>query len=48
MAVFTYHLGSDREHAENLRQYAKRTGLLPSGAIVDGDPSKFCQVLNQP
>nr|WP_315229225.1 glycerophosphodiester phosphodiesterase family protein [uncultured Limnohabitans sp.] len=48
MAVFTYHLGSDREHADNLRLYAKRTGLLPSGAIVDGDPSKFCQVLRQP
>ncbi len=45
LSVFTYHLGNDREHAQALRSQAMRTGLLPTGAIIDGDPSAFCQTI---
>jgi len=44
MAVVTYHLGqgSDRDHARMIRDARARTGLLPSGAVIDGDPVQFC------
>ena len=45
VAVFTYSLNSDREHAEGLRKTALRTRLLPSGAIIDGAPDQFCASL---
>jgi glycerophosphoryl diester phosphodiesterase len=45
VAVFTYSLNSDREHAEGLRKAALRTRLLPSGAIIDGAPDQFCSSL---
>jgi glycerophosphoryl diester phosphodiesterase len=48
LPVFSYHLGSDREHAEALKAYASRSGLWPSGAIIDGAPSAFCSLLGKP
>ncbi len=46
--VFTYHLGPDREHATALRRQARGSGLLPTGAIIDGTPAAFCDQLGQP
>jgi glycerophosphoryl diester phosphodiesterase len=43
--VFTYHLGADKKHAETLRATARRTGLLPSGAIINGSASVFCDLI---
>jgi glycerophosphoryl diester phosphodiesterase len=43
--VFTYSLGSERDHAEALRTTARRTGLLPSGAIIDGAAGAFCDMI---
>lgn len=48
MPVFTYHLGPDRQHAEALRAQARRSGLLPTGAIIDGLPAAFCELLGKP
>ena len=48
LSVFTYHLGPDREHADALKAYARRSGLLPSGAIIDGKPAEFCSLLSKP
>lgn len=48
MAVFSYHLGPDREHVNALKAYSRRTGLLPSGAIIDSNPSDFCNLLGRP
>lgn len=48
MPVFTYHLGPDRQHAEALRAQARRSGLLPTGAIIDGAPAAFCDLLGKP
>ena len=45
--VFTYSLGSEREHADALRTTARRTGLLPSGAIIDGAPGAFCEMIGK-
>lgn len=45
IAVFTYALRGDREHAEALRSTAERSKLLPSGAIIDGAPEQFCSSL---
>lgn len=42
MPVFTYSLRGDREHAQDLRRLLRDRGLLPSGAIIDGDPASFC------
>lgn len=42
MPVFTYSLRGDREHAQELRRLLRERGLLPSGAIIDGDPAGFC------
>lgn len=44
--VFTYHLGPDRVHAEALRTQARKSGLLPSGAIIDGGPKEFCSAVS--
>lgn len=47
MPVFTYSLRGDREHAQDLRRILRERGLLPTGAIIDGDPASFCaQVSN--
>jgi glycerophosphoryl diester phosphodiesterase len=46
--VFTYHLGADQEHAAALRTAARRGGLLPSGAIVNGTATAFCDLLSRP
>ena len=48
IAVFSYHLGTDREHAEALRAGARRSGLWPSGAIIDGSAGAFCELLACP
>ena len=42
MPVFTYSLRGDREHAQDLRRLLRERGLLPTGAIIDGDPASFC------
>lgn len=42
MPVFTYSLRGDREHAQDLRRLLRERGMLPSGAIIDGDPASFC------
>lgn len=46
--VFTYHLGHDAEHARALRDARRLTGLLPSGAIIDGQPAAFCDGVSAP
>ncbi len=46
--VFTYHLGPDAEHARALRDARRLTGLLPSGAIIDGQPAAFCDGVSAP
>ena len=43
--VFTYHLGTDREHVLALQQTASRTGLWPSGAAITGSATDFCEQL---
>jgi glycerophosphoryl diester phosphodiesterase len=48
MSVFSYHLGPDREHVASLKAYARKSGLLPSGAIIDGKPDEFCNLLDKP
>lgn len=44
LPVVTYHLGEggDRNHASTIRDTRARTGLIPSGAVIDGDPAEFC------
>lgn len=44
LPVVTYHLGEggDRDHARTIRDTRMRTGLIPSGAIIDGEPLEFC------
>jgi len=46
MPVFTYHLGADREHAQALQAARRQGGLLPSGAIIDGDAGQFCRMVS--
>lgn len=46
--VFTYFLGSDKAHAQALAAARKQEGLLPSGAIINGQPDAFCRDLNTP
>lgn len=46
MPVFTYSLGNDQEHATALRQYARRSGMLPSGAVIDTTAERFCAMLS--
>lgn len=46
--VFTYHLGPDKAHAEALRTQARNSGLLPSGAIIDGEAKAFCAMVTPP
>ncbi len=43
--VFTYHSGGDRDLAQALRYQARRTGLLPSGVVINGSASAFCALL---
>lgn len=42
--VVTYHLGTggDFDHARMIRDTRARTGFIPSGAVIDGDPAEFC------
>lgn len=42
MPVFTYSLRGDADHAESLRRLLRERRMLPSGAIIDGDPRSFC------
>ncbi len=42
IAVFTYNLIGDREHLRDLRATRQRTGMWPSGAIIDGATNNFC------
>ncbi len=42
MPVFTYSLRGDREHAQDLRRLLRERGKLPTGAIIDGEPTSFC------
>lgn len=46
--VFTYFLGSDKVHAEALAATRRQEGLLPSGAIINGQPEAFCRDLRTP
>lgn len=46
VSVFTYHFGSDREHAEALRKSAQSAGFWPTGAIIDADANSFCEDLS--
>lgn len=46
--VFTYDLGSDKAHAQALLAARRQSGLLPSGAIINGQPDAFCQLLSTP
>jgi glycerophosphoryl diester phosphodiesterase len=48
IAVFTYNLDNDREHAQALRAARRQGDLLPSGAIINGQPDAFCQLLSTP
>jgi glycerophosphoryl diester phosphodiesterase len=43
--VLTYSLNGDGEHARILKAQMLRSNFLPSGAIIDGDPSSFCKAL---
>lgn len=45
IAVFTYNLIGDREHLRDLRATRQRTGMWPSGAIIDGAANNFCSEL---
>lgn len=45
--VFTYSFSSDQQHARLIRTYALRTGFLPSGAIIDDSPEKFCNTVGE-
>lgn len=45
MPIFTYHLGQDADQASALKAMARRTGLWPSGAIINGLPKEFCRQL---
>lgn len=47
MPIFTYAVDGDGKHADVLAFVAKKTGLLPSGAIIDGNPSAFCADLTK-
>jgi glycerophosphoryl diester phosphodiesterase len=42
IAVFTYNLMGDREHLRDLRTVRQRSGMWPSGAIIDGTSNAFC------
>ena len=44
--VFTYDLTSDKEHAQALLAAKRQSGLLPSGAIINGRPDAFCQLMS--
>jgi len=46
--VFSYSLGDDREHARQLTELRKQSGLLPSGAIINGQADTFCTFLGTP
>ena len=46
--VFTYDLTSDKEHAQALLAAKRQSGLLPSGAIINGRPDAFCQLMSAP
>lgn len=48
MPVFTHHMGPDSEHFRALRDARRRTGLLPTGAVIDGQPTVFCDGVNLP
>lgn len=43
--VFTYHLGSDKDHAQALLRAKRQVGLLPSGAIINEQPDLFCNMV---
>lgn len=45
--IFTYHLGTDKEHVQALIASKRRTGLLPSGAIINETPDAFCNMLSK-
>lgn len=47
IAVFTYNLIGDREHLRDLRVTRQRTGMWPSGAIIDGSSVAFCGELTR-
>ena len=48
MPVFTYHLGADRDHAQALQAARRQSGLLPSGAVIDGPAAPFCRMVSAP
>jgi len=45
VSVFTYSVNGDKQHADVLAFMAKKSGYLPSGAIIDGTPASFCSQL---
>jgi glycerophosphoryl diester phosphodiesterase len=41
--VFSYYtVGADKEHASRLSAIARQARLIPTGAIIDGNPDLFC------
>lgn len=47
MPVFTYSVEGDDKHADVLAFMARKTGFLPSGAIIDGMATTFCANLKK-
>lgn len=47
VAVFTYSLSGDRDHVAALRYLRERSGLVPSGVIIDGDTDGFCTAMGR-
>ena len=47
MPIFTYSLGTEQAHINAIKSSALRTGLYPSGAIIDGDPNDFCNKMSK-
>ena len=45
--VLTYGLSGDRDHAEALRAVAAAVQMRPSGAIIDGTATGFCDAVNR-
>lgn len=46
--VFTYGLGSDRDHARALADVRRQSGLLPSGAVINEQAEAFCRMVEAP
>lgn len=45
VALFTFDLLGDADHARALKVVERNVGHLPSGVIIDGDPGRFCGLI---